>query len=73
MGSDDPVERSPLFASAVWTPDDDEKRRAIAAAWLEEQAAYPFIREVGDRSLELLALEPGQTPAAAVARVASEA
>ncbi|HZM72498.1 MAG TPA: hypothetical protein VFC71_03915 [Candidatus Polarisedimenticolia bacterium] len=44
MGSDETVQRSPLFASAVWTPDDDEKRRAIAAAWLQEQAAYPFIR-----------------------------
>lgn len=38
----------------------DEGARATAA-WLEEQSTQPFIREVAERSLARLALQPGES------------
>lgn len=47
------------FTSIAYAAELDEAQRAYTTAWLEAQAQLPFIREVGRRSLEQLALRDG--------------
>lgn len=60
VGTEETVERSPVFQSGAYTPDAEDAAQAEAAEWLEIQAGMPFIVETAERSMEFLALEPGQ-------------
>jgi hypothetical protein len=47
--------------SAVWQPEAAAQIRADASRYLDAVSGMPFLREVGARTLELLALVPGET------------
>lgn len=47
------------YTTAAYGAATDDDVTAKSAAWLEEQAQFPFIREVGRRSAELLDLRAG--------------
>lgn len=48
------------FTSQAYEATNDQDATQAAADWLEAQSVHPFIREVADRSLVRLALEPGE-------------
>jgi SAM-dependent methyltransferase len=48
-----------LFTSGAYDADADEAVAKVAAAWLEEQAIQPFLREVAERTLAALDLGTG--------------
>jgi SAM-dependent methyltransferase len=56
----DPDGAHALFGSGAYDTETDPAVEAAARAWLEEQAAHPFIREVGQRSMDALDLQPGE-------------
>jgi ubiquinone/menaquinone biosynthesis C-methylase UbiE len=56
----DPDGAHALFGSRAYDPETSPAVEAAARAWLEEQAAHPFIREVGQRSMEALDLRAGE-------------
>lgn len=62
MGSPelDPDGAHALFGSGAYDTETSPAVEAAARAWLEQQAAHPFIREVGERSAEALDLRDGQ-------------
>jgi len=47
------------FTSDAYVAEPESEVEQSTAAWLEEQAAMPFIREVAQRSFELMDLRPG--------------
>jgi len=47
------------FTSDAYVAEPETEVEGSTAAWLEEQAAMPFIREVAQRSFELMDLRPG--------------
>jgi ubiquinone/menaquinone biosynthesis C-methylase UbiE len=49
------------YTSDAYVPDPETEVEASTAAWLEEQAGMPFIRDVARRTFELLDLRPGES------------
>jgi SAM-dependent methyltransferase len=47
------------FSSDAYVLDVESEVEQVTAAWLEEQAGMPFIREVAARTFELMELRPG--------------
>jgi ubiquinone/menaquinone biosynthesis C-methylase UbiE len=69
MGSDPPAtpddemsssSASITFTSQAYDATNDEDATRAASDWLEAQALHPFIREVAQRTLVRLALQPGE-------------
>lgn len=56
----DPDGAHALFGSGAYDTETSPAVEAAARAWLEQQSVHPFIREVGDRSMEALDLRAGQ-------------
>lgn len=49
------------YTSQGYAASNDEELTRATAAWLEEQAVHPFLREVATRSLARMALRPGES------------
>jgi ubiquinone/menaquinone biosynthesis C-methylase UbiE len=49
------------YTSDAYVADAESEVEASTAAWLEEQAGMPFIREVARRTFELMDLQPGES------------
>ncbi len=48
------------FSSWAYAATNDDEATRAASEWLEAQAMHPFIRDVSERSLVRLALQPGE-------------
>ena len=59
MTEDPERPESSLWTSDAWASETVPAIETVASDWLETQAQHPFIQEVAQRSLELLALAPG--------------
>src|SRR5258705_6277789 len=62
--STDAVGTSPdyaAFTSAAYGATNDDAATRATAEWLETQSLMPFIREVADKSLARLAIQPGES------------
>lgn len=60
MTDDSKRPESSLWSSDAWATETVPDVETVASDWLETQAQHPFIREVAERSLELLMLAPGE-------------
>jgi ubiquinone/menaquinone biosynthesis C-methylase UbiE len=49
------------FTSEAYAATNDDAATRAAVQWLEEQAVHPFLREVAERSLVRMALQPGES------------
>src|SRR6185369_8077526 len=56
----EPSDAHVTFTSAAYAATNDDAATRAASDWLEAQALHPFIRQVAERSLERLALQPGE-------------
>jgi ubiquinone/menaquinone biosynthesis C-methylase UbiE len=52
--------KSDIIGSGLWDAENTAEQLACASAWLETQALHPFMLETADRTLELMALQPGE-------------
>jgi SAM-dependent methyltransferase len=63
-GSDDAVEHSAgyiTFTSQAYAATNDDSATRAAVEWLEAQSVHPFLRDVAERSLARLDLQPGES------------